>query len=48
MSGLVALGRLINRDPNAIVAGMGPELRDEATRLAARVAAWLAAIGRPS
>ena len=37
---------LINRDPNDVIADMELEMRDEATRLAARVAAWLATIGR--
>jgi hypothetical protein len=44
MSGLTALERLINRNPNDIVADMEPEMRDKATRLAAMVAPWLAAI----
>jgi hypothetical protein len=43
-----SLTRLINLNPNDIVADMEPETRDEATRLAAIVAERLAAVGRPS
>ncbi len=44
MSALASLGQLINRDPNDIVEDMPPEMQEEAIRLAARVAPWLAHI----
>jgi hypothetical protein len=42
MVALASLGQLINRDPNDIVADMEPEMRDDAIRLAAMLAPWLA------
>jgi hypothetical protein len=47
MANLASLGQLINRDPRDILADMPPEMQNEAVRLAARVAPWLAQMSKP-